>query len=71
MAAAALGPEINTKIMKTDSITEEELLRGVANDRSTTSYCINTIYFTRKPARNRYCSNIGVLTQMQDEHNMR
>jgi len=32
MAAAALGPEINTEIMKTKGSTEGEVLRGVAND---------------------------------------
>jgi hypothetical protein len=54
MAAAALGPEINTEIMKTKGNTED-----------------NTIYFTRKPAQNRYCSHMGVFTQMQDNSNLR
>jgi len=36
VAAAALGPEINTEIMKTKGSTEGKELRGVAKDRSTT-----------------------------------
>ena len=38
MAAAALGPEIKTEIMKTKGNTEDEVLRGAANNRSTTLF---------------------------------
>jgi hypothetical protein len=38
VAAAALGPEINTEIMKTKGNTEDKLLRGVGNDQSTTLF---------------------------------